>query len=94
MSTPQEQAEKLTAAEQNRVGAAIALAAQQNAGQAQPSPQTVQMLAHNSLLMLIDSRVAAMIEASKAVESKAVTFAKRYWPVAAGLAIAATRLIH
>lgn len=70
---------------------------QANVGQAaalQQAPMAVQIAAHNALMQLIDGRIAAVIAATKATESKVVTFAKKYWPIAAGVAVAATRLIH
>ena len=60
----------------------------------QQAPMAVQVAAHQALLQLIDTRVSAVIAAAKGEEAKIVTFAKKYWPIAAGLGIAATRLIH
>jgi len=97
MSIPPSQVnEALTAAEQSRVSAVIGIATanqQSTAAQTAPPPPP-QVSPPPLLLQLIDSRVAAVIAATKATESKAVTFAKKYWPVAAAVLIAATRLVH
>jgi len=98
MSIPPSQVnEALTAAEQSRVSAVIGIATanqQSTAAQTAPPPPPPQVSPPPLLLQLIDSRVAAVIAATKATESKAVTFAKKYWPVAAAVLIAATRLVH
>ena len=95
MSIPPEQAKSAIGGLATGSAAGVLGGQNANAGQAaQAQMVQPQLIAHTMLMQLIDSRVAAVIAATKATESKVVTFAKRYWPVAAGLAVAATRLIH
>jgi hypothetical protein len=69
-------------------------ASNQQAQTPQQAPVAVQIAAHQALVQLIDGRVTAALAAAKAEEVKVVALAKKYWPIAAGLAVAATRLIH
>jgi hypothetical protein len=51
-------------------------------------------VASPALLQRVDAVLAKLDAAAKAEEAKAASLVKKYWPMAVGVLIAATRFIH
>jgi hypothetical protein len=47
-----------------------------------------------TVLSSIESKLDALLAKIKTEEASAATYAKKYWPIAAGLAIAASRFLR
>lgn len=74
------------------VAAAAAPAAPAPAPAAAPAP-TAQVIHLGNLLSNFEARIAALETKAKADVSKVKVFLVKYWPLAAGVAVAASRFV-